>query len=764
MSQRVVLGWAVTVLFGACQCGPLGLETRRFACSTDEDCAPGLVCADRGSGRECGAPGAGGGAAGGSSGGAAGGAGGGDAGGDAGGMGGGAAGGDAGGMGGGDSGGAAGGDAGGSAGGAAGGASGGSGGGAAGGGASGGSAGGTAGGGGRAGGSAGGGSAGGAAGGAVAGGAGGGGRQDGGTADGGFGSDAGVGPPTALVFTNSPRNQATFVCSSSITVEARDSNNARVSPTPPLTVTIGITTPDSGVSFYAGGGCTGQPISTVNLTAAAPTALLSARGIAMGNYTMTASSPPLTPASQLLQMAQGPDTLVFTNSPPANLRGAQCFPLTYQTRLGAMVQAPPSNTTVSFSSTAAVRFYADPSCTVTLSSQTLAGGQSIDTVYVRVLAPTGTITASAPFDSDSLPFTASPIVRRGQCVFPPQVAIDGGFDPDGGAIDGGFSQTTSITCSLGGTVVLGSTMLLVQQTGAQPGDHNDVMARCRLSSPTQVSCTRRQGAHGLDVRWQTVELGEGLRVQALASSSCPTSIALPQPVDAGSAFVLRTLNTNVGGYYDDEDATPFVLAGSSTVLAPPPMCGGYDLQVVEWGGTTVTRGALDAGLAGGVVSTTVMPLSPAGMNKAVLLQAAGTGQNDSTCAPLARATLPGPSELGLFRAMGDAGCAIAPLPLVTWERIDFGARATVQERTLTFGPNVFQSETTIIAVDAARTFVFSSNQSAMGQGLGETDALALSKPAEAAFWFDLPTPTLLRATRARATANARVTVYVVQVE
>jgi hypothetical protein len=308
-------------------------------------------------------------------------------------------------------------------------------------------------------------------------------------------------------------------------------------------------------------------------------------------------------------------------------------------------------------------------------------------------------------------------------------------------------------------------MLLVQQTGAQPGDHNDVIARCRLSSTSQVTCLRRQGVYPLDVRWQVVELGEGLRVQALSNNVCATSLALPQPVDAGSAFVLRTLNTTSGGFYDDEDATPFVLASATTVVAPPTSCGGYDVQVVEWGGATVTRGILDGGLPAGVASGALLGLSAAGGNRVVLVQA-GMDMDGmaNTCSLQLRATTPGPSELAFSRALGDGGCAVNPLPRIAWERIDFGTRATVQERTLLLPAGVALAEAMITAIDPNRTFVFSSNQSTMGQGMGETDSLPFNKPVEAAFAFDFPTPTTLRAVRGRSTGAARVTVYVVQVE
>jgi hypothetical protein len=576
----------------------------------------------------------------------------------------------------------------------------------------------------------------------------------------------------AIVFTNSPRVLATLLCAS-VTIEARDTNNQRVTPSTPLALTLGVLSADggalqadSGISFFSNSGCVGAPVSTANLTSAAPTALVTLRGTFAGPYTLTASAPPLTQGAQRIDFLQGPDTLAFTSAAPSGLRGGQCFPLTYQTRLGSVALAPPSNTVIMFSSTGGVRFYADPSCSVALTSQTLAGGQSIDTVYVRALSSTGTITASAPFDSDSVTFNALPIVRRGLCSFPAQVALDGGFDADGGALDGGFSQTNTITCPVTpGVGSPGNALLFIQGTSAQPGDHNDVLARCRVG-PSGITCNRRQGAAALDVRWQLVELAD-LRVQALTSSSCfpPNVVTLPQAVDAGSAFVVRTLSATPTGFYDDEDALPFTLTSPTTVQAPATMCGGYDVQVAEWGGVTVTRGTVDGGFVAGAATTGLLGLPPAGPNRVVLVQA-GLDMDGmaNTCSLQARGAMPGPSELTFSRALGDAGCAVNALPRLTWERIDFGPRATVQERTVLLGPGTFQADTVITAVDPSRTFLLSSNQSTMGQGMGETDYQPFNKPAEAAFGFELPTSTTLRVLRGRASTSARVTVYVVQVE
>ena len=104
---------------------------------------------------------------------------------------------------------------------------------------------------------------------------------------------------------------------------------------------------------------------------------------------------------------------------------------------------------------------------------------------------------------------------------------------------------------------------------------------------------------------------------------------------------------------------------------------------------------------------------------------------------------------------------------IAHERLDFGSLATVQERTLTFLPGQTTQGPTITSVDTTRTFVFASNQSVMGQGMGETDMPTTSLPGEAAFSFELPatpTATTLTVRRARSSATAVVTVYIVQVE
>jgi len=271
------------------------------------------------------------------------------------------------------------------------------------------------------------------------------------------------------------------------------------------------------------------------------------------------------------------------------------------------------------------------------------------------------------------------------------------------------------------------------------------------------------------VRWQVVETGPQLRVQHLSSASClvPSAPLVP-PVDPGKTFVLKTVQASSGGIFDDEDALPFVLAGPTQVTAPAGGCGGYDLEVVEWDGVSVARDTIDGGFDPGVSTLTSFARTPA--SQGTLLVQAGSDQNGNapTCAHFVRGSMPGPSELQFSRALGDGGCASTATRRLSWERISFGTIATVQEHTLQLPVGVVSDTRPLMPlVDPARTVVLASNQSALGQGLGETASPASVEPlpAEAAFAFDLSDAgTQLSARRARATSTSRVTIYVIQLE
>jgi hypothetical protein len=201
------------------------------------------------------------------------------------------------------------------------------------------------------------------------------------------------------------------------------------------------------------------------------------------------------------------------------------------------------------------------------------------------------------------------------------------------------------------------------------------------------------------------------------------------------------------------------------VTSSSTQCDAYDLQVVEWDGLSVTRSSpnLDGGLLPGVVTASALGLPPASSQRAVLAQATTLNAVYPTCSVCSRAALPGPTEVAVNRAMSSASCPSGPL-FFTWERLDFGALATVQERTISILPGAVSSFATVTAVDPTRTFVFASTQSAYGQAMGESGHAVASVPQEATFLLDLSSPTSVTYSRTSASSAASLTFYVVQLE
>lgn len=527
-----------------------------------------------------------------------------------------------------------------------------------------------------------------------------------------------------------------------------------------------------GVTLHTANTCTSTPSTSVIIGAGSSSTTIYARGTAPVNAMLTASAGGLTSAVQALTFVDGPDTLVFTNAPPSPLRAGFCFALSYQARRAGAALAVASNTPVTFAvtPTGSVRYYADAACNSTTTVQTLTAGTTTDTVFVRVLTGSAPVTIQAQaglMTPATVTTTALPMVRRGNCAFNSQAwtLIDGGVDA--GLIDGGPVADTFAFCGLNPQPISrDATMMIFQATSS--GAYQDAMVRCRLPSGGDLTCSRRAGASSATVHWQIVEIPSGLRVVHTGSSSCPASVTLPATVDPAKTFLLRSIS-NTSNSYDDEDAPVVTLTGPTSVTLSTPGCEGIELQAVEWTGVSVTRGALDGGMGAGVALGSVMLTPGAPPQRTALLAQSGANINAMlpTCSMMARGFMPGPSEVRFSRALGDGGCATAGAAFIAHERLDFGSLATVQERTLTFLPGQTTQSPVITSVDTTRTFVFASNQSAMGQGMGETNMPVTSLPGEAAFSLELPatpTATTLTVRRALAASTAVVTLYIVQVE
>jgi hypothetical protein len=102
------------------------------------------------------------------------------------------------------------------------------------------------------------------------------------------------------------------------------------------------------------------------------------------------------------------------------------------------------------------------------------------------------------------------------------------------------------------------------------------------------------------------------------------------------------------------------------------------------------------------------------------------------------------------------------LEQVHYERIDFGNKASVAEYTASFAAGQASRTVTVSQVDTTRTVVFSGDQAAGGQGVGETDFGGPAQASEALFQLVLTSSTTVTVTRADSTSAAVVTFYVAQ--
>ena len=586
--------------------------------------------------------------------------------------------------------------------------------------------------------------------------------------DAGFdaGLDAGLdaGPMDAgavgLSFVTPPQTIAINGCTAAMTIQTVNAAGATW-PVDTL-ITVGLqANPAVGVSFWGTSTCTGLARTSVTIAAGQSSATFYASSTTSRLYTVTVSSPPLSPASQPLTVVIPPNSLVFTSTPPSPVRGGTCLTATVEARrLGvAAPVAGPTTIGLTVAPAGGALFYSDATCSAaTTTATTMAAGASTATFYVKPLTGgANAITAAAPFGSANQTITTTPIVRRGECFFDARTSLP----------DGGFTSGQVTNCAVAPAVTsLGASLLITQSTSVVSGVELGVaQARCHLTTTSNVICNRREDFDPGSVHFQVAEVPQGMTVQQRSSSLCAGTWTLT-PVNPSSTFVLKSAsNTTLA--FDDEDALVATLTNPTTVTIFPTLCNGYDLQVVDWAGITVERGTLDAGagagMASGVASTTLTGLPVASLNRAVLVQAGiGSTSTRSVCTSMVRGALPTASSIAFTRTSGDAGCPNDIVDSLSFERIDFGGRATVREYTQVFTPGVRAVPVTINPVDTTRTLVFASSQVSSGQGVGETDSPSFSLFVESAFQLVLTGPTTVTATREVSNSTAIVTFYVAE--
>lgn len=570
------------------------------------------------------------------------------------------------------------------------------------------------------------------------------------------GTDAGVdggAPPVRLAFTTAPQTVTTTQCSQVFLVETRTAANVAAPVSTNTTLSL---TSDAGVAFFTASGCGGASTTQVVVAAGLSSTSFFARAPVAGTATLTASATGFMPATQPLVVRDPPTSLVFISTPPASIRGGSCVLATVEARRGTTATPVAADTTVGLSASADVRFFTDPACAgASTASVVINGGASNVTFFMKPLTGgTTTVTAAAPFGSAMQTLTVVPITRRGQCDLRARTFL----------ADGGPSNDLSETCPFSPAVSdLSASFLVAQATSTLAGSElGSAEVRCRLASTSTVTCVRSEGESAASVHFQVAEVPTGLLAQRASSFSCPAVTTLPIAVTPSSSFVLKSASST-SSIFDDDDAPVASLVSGTQVALNHTACSGLDLQVVQWNGVTVTRGALDGGIPdAGLVFPVTLP-SSAGLNRLVLTQAGPTSNVDRPlCSQLVRGATSGSSGLTLTRAAGDAGCPLEPIETVAFERIDFGSRAVVREYSATFGPGATSRAVTITPVDVTRTLVMASSQAAGGQGAGETDRSGNARFTEATFQLVLTNATTVTVTRGEATSSAALTFFVLE--
>ena len=374
-----------------------------------------------------------------------------------------------------------------------------------------------------------------------------------------------------------------------------------------------------------------------------------------------------------------------------------------------------------------------------------------------------TQSASAPFGTATRTLTIVGAVRRntGSCNFISPIPL----------ADGGSTDDLSVSCTISPAhQVLGHTALFFQATTSS-GSAGTAMIRCRLTSTSQVLCDREVGNSSATVRWQTIELPRGFRVER-TDGACqappPYTVMLPAAINPATTFLLHSYSVNSSSL-DDDDLNTFRLMSGTAVEIDRGLAtancssGAYDIQALEVSGISVTRGSEDAGMAIGATSVTVSGLTAASANTALLSSNTAPDTNEPICNVLVRSEMPTPSSLRFSRSDGVGGaCAVEPVYKIGWERIDFGSRAKVQVFTRTLGIGTASLPVAISTVDLTRTIVFASSQAASGQSAGETTYAGGNNLSEGNARFELTSSTNVNVIRQRTSATGTFTFYVVE--
>lgn len=403
-------------------------------------------------------------------------------------------------------------------------------------------------------------------------------------------------------------------------------------------------------------------------------------------------------------------------------------------------------------------FYTDSNCLSPTTSLTLQASRSRASFYFKArTGGTFAISASAPgFSTASQSETILPVVRTGTCTL-----------PAGG---------TSVTCPISPPQLDRAKTLLLFQASSDDNAPDTSSLRCSLSSVSSITCSRNDGDEPSDpaiqIQWQTAELASGLKVQHLQAVCNNTPlIELPiQPVSSlQRAFLLVSSEKN-GNLQGDDDYYTASLAQEDLGYHVDLQFSGNCLsswlasvQVVELAEANVTRG-LTGSMTGTQLVVSGLPAVNLASTALLFTYRTSGATSPAICDRVLRGELTSPTSITFSRGAGAEGCAGSTIDSISWERIEFGARASAQHFQVSMAGGAQTASIPITAVDMTRTLVFATGQMQSGQAGGETSYAADDVIGTALGWHTLTSPMTLGVSRGADGGTAQWSSTVLQLE
>lgn len=586
---------------------------------------------------------------------------------------------------------------------------------------------------------------------------------DGGLPDAG-GTDAGPdggapdgGPtpkPTKLSFISPPQTVQAGQCSAPLVLETQSSTGSTAPVSASTTISLS-TFPNSSFTFYTDATCqTALPTKQVTLSVGSSRATLYFRSNVARSYRVNVAASGLASASQDELIQAGPPTVV------AFLTGAQTLPAGVCSPSADLELRDAYGNTTGFSSTTpaaltsqpdpGLLLFSDSGCTQALKDAQFAAGSSRTSFFFKGLTG-GTFTlSSAPggLTPATLGVTILPVVRSGSC-----------------RINDGSS---SVTCSISPAQLdTTKTLMMFQATSGQDNPESASTA-CALTAPGAITCSRVGTTGTTRIQWQTAELATGLNVQHLGvtcGASDVTALSIDPVADVQSTFLLVSSQKGGIDLGSDDFYTAELVAPDQVELRFSDICSdtwAASVQVVEFTGATVTRGETSS-MTGTQLAVSNLPAAdPA--TTALLFTYRLTGDPAGICDRVLRGELTSPTSITFSRGAGNSNCAGAVIDAISWERIDFGARARASHSVVTMNSGTTFTSVPITAVDTTRTLVFASGQDQCGQGGGESTYASDDLIGASVARHVLSSPTSLDLTRGTTNGFAKWTSTVLELQ